>query len=219
MIPFRTFKEAAPAKEMVTWLQNRQVKAAYHEAKPLVDTLYFGSMHTTDYIVSIAAEDFEQARDLLHTYYQHQVKKIPADYYLFNFTNTELTGILAQPDLWGDLDYVLAQEILEQRGIEIPMVQLRQMQAKRTEQLMQPQQEAESLIYIGFALCLFCGLIGSLFGWYLANAQRILPDGNRVPIFNHNDRNKGRIMVWLGLVVTVAAALCYFSYSYRHSIY
>lgn len=215
MLPFRIFKEATPAKELATWLQNRQVNATYHEAKPVMDTLYIGSVHTSDYIVSIAANDFEQARDLLVTYYQHQLKNIPTDYYLFDFSNNELKAILAQPDQWGDLDYALAQDILEQRGIAISEHQLQQMLDTRLAQLKQPEQAAKSIVYFGFILCFMGGFIGSLIGWHLAHAQKILPNGIRVPMYAASERSKGNVMIWIGIAITIVLTVGYFVYSYQ----
>lgn len=215
MIPFRIFKAATPAKDMAVWLQNRQIKATYHEAKPVLDTLYIGSVHTTDYIVSIAAEEFAQAKKLLVTYYQHQLNNIPKDYYLFDFTDSELINILKKPDEWGDLDYALAQELLEQRGLTITDAQLQEMHSQRLEQLKQTSNEAKAFIPLGFVLCFIGGIVGSLFGWYLAYTHKTLPDGTVIPLYAEQERNKGKTMIWLGIAITILVAALYFIQSFQ----
>lgn len=214
MQSYRTFKEAAPANELRQWLQQQGIEAEVQEIKPLFDRTYMGDAVTTDYLVKIHPKDFEQADNLLVTYYRNWSDLIPKDYYLYAFNDDELYDILKHPDQWGDLDYALAQDLLQQHGRQITGEDLTALKQARIAELKQPERDARTLIQVGFGLSVFTGLIGSLVGWYLANALKTLPDGSQVHVYEKQDRDKGRVIFKLGIFVTIIITVIYLFRSY-----
>ena len=109
METFRTFKDEHPATDLAQWLQERGVEAQVADTSVSFDPSFSNSGLNKEWAVRIAPEDFSKAGNLLRDYYAAQVDAIPADYYLFEFSDEELMDILKKPDEWGDLDYVLAR--------------------------------------------------------------------------------------------------------------
>ena len=88
-----------------------------------------------EYIVKLKPEDFPVADKIQEELALEQLDNIPSDYYLFDFTDDELIDVLEKKDEWNKLDYVLAQEILKQRGITVSDKELSIIRMERIEKL------------------------------------------------------------------------------------
>jgi hypothetical protein len=204
METFRVFKDVYAAEELATWLNDRGVPAAVVDTSAPFDPSFANSILSKEWVVRIPPDDFSKAGELLQHFYALRLSAISKDYYLFSFSNEELDNILARPDEWGDLDYVLAQHILASRGLTVSEDQLRAFREKRYLELSKPEeQDAPDFILWGYGLSIVGGLIGSLIGWHLMSSHKILPDGKKVPRFAADTRRHGRRIFWLGLIVTI----------------
>lgn len=233
MQPYRTFKEPNEADNLANWLADQGIDVVTREVQPIQNAVFLGTGFTKDYQVQIPAEDFLSADTLLQNYYRQQIHLLAADYYLFSFTDQELHDVISSPDKWGDLDYVLAQDLLKKRGLEIPEQQVSQLKAQRIRELAVPERSGASLImlsysvfgtsilytfYIGLFQTLLLagsGLFAMFIGWHLANDKKGLPDGSVVNTYRHKDRLHGRWIWYAGIVWLVAFCLLTFYNGYK----
>jgi len=224
MQPYRIFKEPNEADNLANWLADQGIDVITREVQPIQNAIFLGTGFTKDYQVQIPAEDFLNADSLLQDYYRQQIPLLDKDYYLFVFTDKELHEVIAWPDKWGDLDYVLAQELLKQRGLEMPEREVHQLKQQRMKALAAPERSGASLImlcYVTLAACLLyalyigavqiillpaSGLFAMFIGWHLVNDRKSLPDGTMVNTYRYNDQVHGRWigyagMIWLAIFV------------------
>lgn len=236
MQPYRTFKEPNEADNLANWLAEQGIDVVTREVQPLQNAVFLGTGFTKDYQVQIPAEDFLSADTLLQNYYREQIHLLDADYYLFSFTDKELHEVIRSPDKWGDLDYVLAQDLLKKRGLEIPEQQVSHLKAQRIKELAAPERSGTSLImlsyavfaasilysfYLGMAYTLLLpvsGLFAMFIGWHLANDKKGLPDGTVVNTYRQNDQLQGRVIGYAGGIWLVGTALLMLYNSYRLSL-
>ncbi|WP_300662228.1 hypothetical protein [Fluviicola sp.] len=158
-----------------------------------------------EYIVKLKSEDFSVADKIQEELALEQLEDIPSDYYLFEFTNEELIDILEAKDEWSKLDYVLALDILKQRGITVSDKALSMIQMERIEKLSEPEKHSPVWIAIGYTSAALGGLLGIMIGWHLYNAKKVLPNGERVPVYAQTDRNQGFRIFVIGIIVLLIA--------------
>ena len=174
METFRTFKDAPAAEDLAQWLTDRGIKAVVVDTSVHFDPSFAYSILSKEWAVRIAAGDFTRAGEMLHHFYEQRLDGIPRDYYLFSFTDQELEEILRKPDEWGDLDYALAQHILQQRGRYVTDQELRELRDKRYETLSKPEEDsAGAFIGWGYGLSIAGGFIGSTLAETLVRADSL----------------------------------------------
>lgn len=159
-----------------------------------------------EYIVKLKTEDFPVVDKIQEELAFEQLKEIPSDYYLFGFTDNELFDILETKDEWSKLDYVLAREILKQRGITISDKELSMIQSERIEKLSEPERHSPAWIAIGYTSAALGGLVGIMIGWHLYNAKKTLPNGEKMFVYTQADRNQGFRIFVVGIIVLMIAA-------------
>ncbi|MNE80520.1 hypothetical protein D3C80_1770970 [compost metagenome] len=113
--------------------------------------------------------------------------------------------ILEAKDEWSKLDYVFAQEILKQRGITVSDKELSMIQMERIEKLSEPEKHSPVWIGIGYTFAALGGLVGIMIGWHLYNAKKVLPNGERIPVYAQTDRNHGFRIFVVGIIVLLIA--------------
>jgi hypothetical protein len=111
--------------------------------EPLLEPGFFKNTVEPNIHLKVRATDLDRAHEVLEEYYEHRLQDVDPNYYLLSFTDIELLDIVAKPDEWGHFDYVLARQLLAERGLPIPDETIRQMKQQRHRQLAQ-QSRAES---------------------------------------------------------------------------
>jgi hypothetical protein len=71
-----------------------------------------------EFILIIHRVDYIKVEWLLSKYNKADINLLPPDYYLFAFTNEELIEIIQNPGDWGEIDYILAVKLLQDRGLQ-----------------------------------------------------------------------------------------------------
>ena len=160
---------------------------AFNEVDPRVNLL-------------LQPEDFERANEVLKMHYTEQAASVDPEYYLFAFSDKELLEIIRKQDEWGAFDVALAKKILGDRGIPITLEAEIISNQQRLVLLSQPEQAPLWMFVIGYASVLAGGFVGFIMGWFLS-ATKVLPNGERVPVYQETDRFQGRIIMTLGAVM------------------
>ena len=159
-----------------------------------------------DVNLMLRAEDFSQANEVLKQFYAKQAENVDPNYYLFHFTDRELLDIIRRQDEWGAFDVALAKQILQDRGIPITAEADAISTRQRMVELAQPEDAPLWMFVIGYLSALAGGFVGFIIGWFLS-ASKVLPNGDRVPIYKSTDRVHGRIIMTMGAALFVTYIL------------
>ncbi|MCU0451329.1 MAG: hypothetical protein MUC97_16065 [Bernardetiaceae bacterium] len=202
-VTFRRFNDPGQAQALGELLEAHQVP--YELEDNSVDNVITraDSASGRDYRVKLRAEDFARAEELLAPIFAAQMAELPADYYLFSFTDAELMEVILKKDEWGQLDFMLAQHLLRERGKEVAPEVVALMGQRRISELAQPAPDQDFWITAGYFLAIAGGVLGVLTGLYLWQHHRTLPNGRRVPAHSPRDRRHGKWMTGLGLLMTL----------------
>jgi hypothetical protein len=153
-----------------------------------------------DINLMLRAEDFSRANEALKVYYAKQAETVDSNYYLFHFTDKELLDIIRKQDEWGAFDVALAKQILQDRGIPISEEADAISTRQRMVELAQPEAAPLWMFVMGYLSALVGGFVGFIIGWFLS-ATKVLPNGERVPIYKPTDRVHGRIIMTMGAIL------------------
>ncbi|MFN7689131.1 MAG: hypothetical protein ACK5OP_15490 [Sphingobacteriales bacterium] len=153
-----------------------------------------------DINLMLRAEDFSRANEVLKGYYAKQAETVDANYYLFHFSDKELLDIIRKQDEWGAFDVALAKQILQDRGIPISEEADAISTRQRVAELAQPEAAPLWMFVLGYLSALVGGFVGFIIGWFLS-ATKVLPNGERVPIYKPTDRVHGRIIMTMGAIL------------------
>jgi hypothetical protein len=134
---FQTFNDPGLAAAIADKLKERRIVCHVEKVDPLLEPGFFSNTIEPNIHLKVRAADLDRAHQVLEEHYEHQLQDVDPNYYLFSFTDPELLDIVAKPDEWGHFDYVLARELLAERGLPIPDETMRQMKQQRRRQLAQ----------------------------------------------------------------------------------
>jgi hypothetical protein len=140
---FQTFNDPGLASAIADKLKAQRIVCLVEKVEPLLEPSFFRNTVELNIHLKVRSTDLDRAHQVLEEHYEHQLKDVDPNYYLFSFSDIELLDIVAKPDEWGHFDYVLARELLAERGLPIPDETIRQMKQQRLRQLAQ-QSRVES---------------------------------------------------------------------------
>lgn len=222
---FQKFNDTDAAIAVAQQLHDQGIDCIVEKDAPLVGTIFTGGNFESTTYLKLAPDDFPKAHAALEAHYQAQLETLPADYYLYSFTEAELMEIIQRPDEWGHLDYVLARKLLAERHGITP-AHAEELQQQRLSELAKPETNHPFQIMWGYgsviAFGLFsftahltafiCGCIGLSFGYALAYLKKTLPDGQRIYVYPPDEQKHGKRILIIGgislvvwLVVTISA--------------
>lgn len=139
---FQTFNDPGLAAAVADKLKAQRIICLVEKVEPLLEPSFFRNTVEPNIHLKVRSVDIERANEVLEEYYENRLQDVDPNYYLFSFTDVELLDIVAKPDEWGHFDYVLARELLAERGLPIPDETIRQMKQQRLRQLAQQAQVA-----------------------------------------------------------------------------
>jgi hypothetical protein len=234
LVTFHEFSDPDIAGEFAELLSSDGIDFLIEKPPGLLDNILIGTSSTPSIIIKLNPADFPKAHKVLENYYKKLVGLVNSGYYLFSFNNEELYEILARPDEWGPLDYQLAQKILTDRGKSIDNNALVRLAAERKIKLTEPASAGISFYIIGYLFIAY-GIYSSLYpytkinflpylfltpffsiviGYFLFGSKKTLPDGERVFTYRKEDRSRGMIMMYIGILVFVIRMAIYMSLSF-----
>jgi hypothetical protein len=206
-VTFRRFNDPSLAQELGELLEAHQVPFELEDNS--VDNVITraDSASGRDYRVKLQASDFARAEELLAPIFAAQIAELPQDYYLFAFTDAELMEVILKKDEWSQLDFMLAQRLLKERGKEVAPEVVHLIGQQRISELAKPEPNQDFWVTAGYFMAIVGGLLGVLTGLYLWLHHRTLPDGRRVPAHSPRDRQHGKWITALGVVMVLVWSL------------
>lgn len=208
-ITYQKFDDVALANALAEQLETHGIAYQVEEESLTFDVSFaLNNPFAKEYAVKIKSGDFEKVNHLLKEDEEKNIEGVDKNYYLFSFTNDELTEVITKADEWSPFDFVLARKLLNDRGVVINEETLSTIKEQRIEELKTP--EASQLIWVvlgyiialsGIVLPFFMSAIGLFIGWHLSTHKKTLPDGERVYGYSETDRKHGKRIFYIGIVV------------------
>jgi hypothetical protein len=184
---FKSFYTYSEALTMFEFLEQEGIPCKIESMKPIADKVFVGDGMEMETLLKIPSDCFSKANRIIDKKITEQISQLEDDYYLFTFTDMELMEIIRQPYEWSNQDVIVARHLLNQRGYDISEKLVEITKAKKLSELAQPEKISTKWIITGYAASLF-GIFGLVFGLYLLNSKKLLPDGNKVLVYEQRAR-------------------------------
>jgi hypothetical protein len=153
--------------------------------------------------LQIRAEEFNRAHAILEAYYEDQLGEIDPEYFLYSFTDEELMDVVAKPDEWGHLNYVLARKILAERGKPLSTEEAGRLKQERLEELERPDDQGQVDIQLPLHPT------GTFVNHSIATHKKTLPDGRQVYTHSEYSRKRARTFFFIGLTLILYVLVKY----------
>lgn len=189
------------AQEVVTLLNSNKIETEIGNNIPPVDNLLTGNNITPEFEIKIKISDFENANKLLQSIAEDQINQVDKGYYLFSFSDEELYDIILKQDEWNEFDYSLAKKLLSERGKPINEELIKSLKKQRLNDLAKPEENQKPWIVAGYIFALLGGFFAIIIGYVLMTSKKNLPNGQRVYSYNTNDRQQGKMIFYIGIIL------------------
>jgi hypothetical protein len=199
-ITYQKFIHHTDAKELAELLKANDIEFIAEDASAPFDASFTNSELNKEYKIKLRKEDFTKADELLLRISADQLNNVDKDYYLFAFSDDELMDVITKSDEWSKYDFLLAQKILKDRGLEVNEKLLASLKRNRIEELSKPEESQGIWVLAGYVFALGGGILGLFIGWHLCYLKKTLPNGDIVHGFSEEDRKHGKIIFVLGII-------------------
>lgn len=199
---FQSFTDPTVAQDVCELLAAKNIPFEIEDTSSPLDPLIIGNSSDADIRIKLQQQNFSRANAVLDAYYQLQVNAVGKDYYLFEFTDEDLYGILQKPDEWGRLDYALAQKILQERGQETSTGKIEMLKQQRIKELARPEPLDRSWIFLGYLMAVAFSPVGIFYGLAITGFKKTLPNGQRIYSYSRPDRNHGQNILIIACCIT-----------------
>jgi hypothetical protein len=211
-IIYRTFNYKPDATEMYEKLSQQGLKVELER----VENELISDKHKVIgiFYIKLYKEDFLKADRVLFEELNASNLQLPADYYLFSFSDNELYDVLKRPDEWNELDRFWAQKLLKERGIDVNVEIIEPDRSKMAE-AKKPWILNKYWLLIPLLFFLYCyrtlnfaASIGTiLIGLYIWLGTKTMSNGEQVKAFSPTDRLLGRIVIIASGIVIISIIL------------
>jgi hypothetical protein len=211
MVIYKRFPEQDLAESLAKILKENNIPHSVLLDTDNLDSLYGDKNFRKEYLVRIRKEDFEKADTILLTKSREHLQAVDEDHYLFSFTDEELYDVVAKKDEWSELDFLLAQKILRDRGKPVYQQTIEKLRQERMKELAKPDEKNRVWIIIGYMSAVAGGILGILIGWHLSTFKKTLPNGDKVYDYTTRDRAHGQLILIIGVVMAVVWVIWYYN--------
>lgn len=200
-ITFKKYTDKTDLKIVCDELTTNSIVFEVEDNGGSLDSNFGNTVFTINYVIKIRQVDFEKANNIIEQLAEKQLLDVNKDHFLFDFSNEELIDVVKKRDEWGDDNYVLAKNILKERGNNLDSEFINDLEIERIKELSKPEDGNETLgKVIGYISAILGGPLGLLIGYYLLNFKKTLPNGESVYYYSEELRKHGRIMIFIGLL-------------------
>lgn len=206
---FDRFPTVIEANNLQSFLEEHGINTWVVDNSPPVDVALGGTHIDDEFLVKINAEDWTSAKKVIEENAGLQLSDLPEDYYLYDFSDEELLKLLFNYDEWGELDQVLARQLLNERGVTLSDSDIENMKKDRLEVLSKPERPSLIMLIWGYIAAVGGGIFGFVIGWTLIS-KKTLPDGRKVPNYNEKGIKHGLNMLYISSVTIVIATFLFF---------
>lgn len=201
IVTYKKFKTKADAFELIELLNANGIEYYIEDIRPSYDMTFAGGAELDDkFVLKLKSTDFEKVDKMLNAIAAENIDLVVKDYYLFDFSDDELYGILEKFDEWSITDVMLAQKILNERGKNVSNESVQEIKDKRIDALKEPEKGHKGWLMFGFVSAIFGGLIGILIGYHYFRSKKTIPTGDKVFAYDAETRKIGLIIFCLSFV-------------------
>ncbi|TCJ18621.1 hypothetical protein EPD60_03730 [Flaviaesturariibacter flavus] len=206
---YRSFDAPEFAEDLAEQLRRSGIEARTYRQRPVADAVIIGAGTDNLFLVQIPLADFDRANRLLEREALAPAS-LPEDYYLYSFTNEELTEVLERPEEWNALDLRLARQLLAERGAPANEEAIESTRRQRISAMRHPESISRGWTIASWILVVFLPVVALLYGIVLATLRKTLPDGSRVPSYNAAARAHGKAIAIISAVLLIAGIVLRF---------
>ena len=207
---YRDFINAGQVEDFVKILQEHRIPYRLEKSETLLTSAITGHGLLPYAVLKLRTEDFKKINAILEQLVLANPHFIET-HYLQQFDARELLDVVKKPDEWTHEDVVVAQQILERRGIPIPAADAERFRKNRNEKLRAGKRGNNFWMGVYFVCVLAGGVLFSpLFliagigmGWYYWQDKTIDTEGHKFYTFEPNTRLSGQVIFYLGWVSLV----------------
>ncbi|MFZ4401399.1 MAG: hypothetical protein ACOYO1_15295 [Bacteroidales bacterium] len=208
-LTYKKFNSLEALTDLKDLLDNNKIEYIVEDTSSSVDlTFSGGNAFDKEIRIKVQQSDFVIIDKLLEDEAKNTNYEIDKEHYLLEFTNEELLEIIEKPDEWSKPDFIIAQTILNNRGIKITQEKIDNLKKVRLTQLSEPEKGQTGWIIAGYISAFLGGLFGIFIGWHLLTFKKTLPNGQRVYEYDINARKHGQRILIIGFIC-LAFWLCY----------
>jgi len=202
---FHSFYSEEDALAMQKLLSEKGITCKVEKSKQLADKIFIGDAAEPSLHLKMRVPDFTRAHEILDKEIRENISSLESDYYLYDFSNDELMEVIKKPDEWSAQDFVIAQKILADRGNNLSQKEVDTLKSERYRELKAPEKEGVWWIILGYFLAIFFGPAGLFFGIFLTTARKMLPDGNKVMLYEDKIRLHGKVIAAISAAIIILA--------------
>jgi hypothetical protein len=166
-----------------------------------LDYVFQGEAPTNKFELIINESDVLSAEKILSDLASSQLNQVSSDHYLFSFSNDELLKVLIEKNEWNEIDVLLSEKILTERGITIDYNELSEQRKSRNIELSKPKGGQFGWIIVGYISAILGGFLGLVIGYFIWKAKNTLPNGQKVPAYSEKSRKHGVAIFLISLIV------------------
>lgn len=207
---FRRFESLAEATAIQKIFTKHNIPNVLSEERALLDNTIIGQQFDLPFHVKIPADHFTKAEDVLRQSIDISAIEVEKDYYLLAFSNEELMEVIEKKDEWGNYDYALALQLLEERGHKLTNDDIERLDSKRIASLAIPEDGLNIWTVFGYFSAAIGGVLGIFIGIYMMQSKKTLPDGSRVPTYNRQTQTHGLYILIIGVISAALSNIFYF---------
>lgn len=135
---YQQFFSAEEAEGVIAILNEHGIPYTFKQIHARFDKVIIGENLNEQWDLRIPQHEFSRVNDLLLANTTVNLDELEKDHYLFTFSHEELQNIIQNPDEWGRHDYLVAVELLKQRGENVSKELLQELREKKIEVLAKP---------------------------------------------------------------------------------
>ncbi len=200
---FRKFPSLEDANELVELLKENEIQYCLEDYSNQADMNFIGQNLDLKIIVRAKIVDFPKIEELIDKKTKITLDQVDKEHYLFEFSDEELTEIIVKPNEWSNYDYKVAELILNDRGVSISPKFIENIKKQRYNELREKESFSSIWIIIGYISAFLGGLLGFGIGLSLWLMKKKLPNGEKVYIYDENNRQHGIWISLIGFIMTV----------------
>jgi hypothetical protein len=197
--------DVALFNEATQVLIDAKIKYESEDSNQFFDPSYANNEATRKIRLLIHPANFKKADDAFEKYYSKIITEIDKEYYLYQFSTDELINVALHTEEWGMMNSLLAKQILADKGITIAKTTIQSVELEKVFEAAEPEQASNKLLIIGYLFTLLFGFTGVIFGVYLLNAKKTLPDANQLLRYNNNTRLHAWIIIICSIIIFTIA--------------
>lgn len=191
---FRFFPSREVAEEVQLLLNSNGIDSVIKEDTGDLAKEFLGDSPHHKFELLIAETDRDQAEAVLLNRAMEELDDIDKSHFLFDYTNEELMNILIEKDEWNEVDVLLSQKILQERGVVVQEEELQVLREKRLNELAKPESKQTGWVIFGYIAIVIMPFVGAILGFALSKSQKRLPNGVKVPRYSQSVINHGNFI-------------------------